>query len=44
MVSKGVNDFIVPDDKQTGSNIRKSADAPESVRQLTFESQEYRQA
>ena len=41
VVSKGVNEFIIPNYKQTWGNIRKIADAPEGVRHLTFKSQEY---
>lgn len=44
VVSKGVNEFVIPNYKQTWANIRKIADAPEGVRHLTFKSQEYRQA
>jgi arsenite oxidase large subunit len=42
VVSKGVNEFIIPNYKQTWGNIRKIADAPEVTRSLTFKSQEYR--
>jgi len=42
VVSKGVNEFIIPNYKQTWGNIRKIADAPEVTRHLTFKSQEYR--
>jgi len=42
VVSKGVNEFIIPNYKQTWGNIRKIADAPEVTRNLTFKSQEYR--
>ncbi len=42
VVSKGVNELIIPNYKQTWGNIRKLADAPEGVRHLTFKSQEYR--
>jgi arsenite oxidase large subunit len=42
VVSKGVNEFIIPNYKQTWGNIRKIADAPEVARHLTFKSQEYR--
>lgn len=42
VVSKGVNEFIIPNYKQTWGNIRKIAVAPESVRHLSFKSQEYR--
>lgn len=41
VVSPGVNEFIIPNYKQTWAAIRKIADAPEGVRQLTFKSQEY---
>jgi len=41
VVSKGVNEFIIPNYKQTWGNIRKISDAPEGVRHLTFKSQEY---
>jgi arsenite oxidase large subunit len=42
VASKGVNELIIPNYKQTWGNIRKIADAPELTRQLTFKSQEYR--
>jgi arsenite oxidase large subunit len=42
VVSKGVNEFIIPNYKQTWGNIRKIADAPEVTRHLTFKSQEFR--
>ena len=42
VVSKGVNEFIIPNYKQTWANVRKIADAPEVTRNLTFKSQEYR--
>jgi arsenite oxidase large subunit len=42
VVSKGVNELIIPNYKQTWGNIRKIADAPEVVRTLTFKSLEYR--
>jgi arsenite oxidase large subunit len=42
VVSKGVNEFIIPNYKQTWGNIRKIADAPEITRKITFKSQEYR--
>ena len=38
VVSPGVNEFIIPNYKQTWANIRKIADAPEGVRHLTFKS------
>ncbi len=41
VVSPGVNEFIIPNYKQTWGNIRKIADAPEGVRHLTFKSKEY---
>ncbi len=44
VVSKGVNEFIIPNYKQTWANIRKIADAPEGVRHLTIKPQEYRPA
>ncbi len=42
VVSKGVNELIIPNYKQTWGDIRKISDAPEGVRHLTFKSQEYR--
>jgi arsenite oxidase large subunit len=44
VTSKGVNEFIIPNYKQTWANIRRISAAPESVRHLTFKSQEYRPA
>jgi arsenite oxidase large subunit len=41
VVSPGVNEFIIPNYKQTWGGIRKIADAPEGVHHLTFKSQEY---
>ena len=41
VVSKGVNEFVIPNYKQTWGNIRKISDAPEGVRHLTFKSKEY---
>jgi arsenite oxidase large subunit len=41
VVSAGVNEFVIPNYKQTWGNIRKIADAPEGVRHLTFKSKEY---
>jgi arsenite oxidase large subunit len=41
VVSPGVNEFIIPNYKQTWAAIRKIADAPEGVKHLTFKSQEY---
>jgi arsenite oxidase large subunit len=43
VVSAGVNEFIIPNYKQTWGNIRKLADAPESTRHLSFKSQEYKE-
>ena len=37
----GVNEFIIPNYKQTWANIRKLADAPEAVKGLSFKSKEY---
>ncbi len=42
VVSKGVNELVIPNYKQTWGNIRKIADAPEVTRRLTFKSSEYR--
>lgn len=41
VVSGGVNEFIIPNYKQTWGNIRKIADAPEGVKHLSFKSLEY---
>ncbi|TGD94565.1 arsenate reductase (azurin) large subunit [Methylobacterium nonmethylotrophicum] len=41
VVSAGVNEFIIPNYKQTWGNIRKLADAPEAVRGLSFKPQDY---
>ena len=41
VVSKGVNEFIIPNYKQTWANVRKLADAPEAVKGLSFKSKEY---
>jgi arsenite oxidase large subunit len=41
VVSAGVNEFIIPNYKQTWAGIRKIADAPEGVKHLTFKSNEY---
>ena len=35
VVSKGVNELIIPNYKQTWANIRKIADAPEATHRLT---------
>ena len=41
VVSPGVNEFIIPNYKQTWGAIRKIADAPEAVKSRTFKSPEY---
>ena len=41
VVSAGVNEFIIPNYKQTWGNIRKLADAPEGTKHLTFKSFDY---
>ena len=41
VVSAGVNEFIIPNYKQTWGNIRKISDAPGAVKHLSFKSQEY---
>ena len=41
-VSKGVNELVIPNYKQTWGNVRKLADAPDAVRKVSFTSQEYR--
>ncbi len=38
---EGVNEFVIPNYKQTWGNIRKLADAPEGVKHLSFKSNEY---
>jgi len=40
VVSAGVNEFIIPNYKQTWGNIRKIASAPGNVKHLSFKSQE----
>lgn len=42
VVSKAVNELIIPNYKQTWGNIRKIASAPEVTKALTFKRQEYR--
>ena len=42
VVSAGVNEFIIPNYKQTWGNIRKLADAPAATRHLSFKSKEYK--
>lgn len=44
VASKGVNELVIPNYKQTWADIRKIADAPEVVRHVTFKPQEYRTA
>jgi len=41
VVSPGVNEFIIPNYKQTWGAIRKISNAPGSVKHLSFKSQEY---
>ena len=41
VVSAGVNEFVIPNYKQTWGNIRKLADAPEGTKHLTFKSFDY---
>jgi len=41
VVNAGVNELIIPNYKQTWGNIRKIADAPQSVKHLSFKSKEY---
>ena len=41
VVSKGVNELVIPNYKQTWGNIRKLADAPAAVAHLSFKSEEY---
>ncbi|HEY6434547.1 MAG TPA: arsenate reductase (azurin) large subunit [Acetobacteraceae bacterium] len=41
VVSKGVNELVIPNYKQTWGNIRKLADAPANTKDLSFKSQEY---
>jgi arsenite oxidase large subunit len=41
VVSKAVNELVIPNYKQTWGGIRKIADMPEGVRHLTFKSPEY---
>lgn len=42
VVSGGVNEFVIPNYKQTWANIRKLADAPAATRQVSFKSTEYK--
>lgn len=41
VVSKAVNELVIPNYKQTWGDIRKLADAPEAARKLSFKCQEY---
>jgi arsenite oxidase large subunit len=41
VVNPGVNELVLPDYKHAWANIRKLADAPEAVRQVSFKSKEY---
>ena len=43
VVSKAVNELIIPNYKQTWGDIRKIADAPEVTRHLSFKSPRYNQ-
>ncbi len=40
-ISKGVNELIIPNYKQTWANIRKLADAPQVTARLSFKTEEY---
>ena len=37
----GVNEFVIPNYKQTWADIRKLADRPQAVSHLSFKSKEY---
>jgi hypothetical protein len=39
---RGVNEFVIPNYKQTWGDIRRLAGKPQSVAHLTFKSKEYR--
>ena len=41
VVNDGVNEFVIPNYKQTWGNIRRLAGKPQSVAHLTFKSKEY---
>ena len=41
VVNAGVNEFIIPNYKQTWGNVRKMAAVPGTVQGLTFKSWEY---
>ncbi len=42
VINAGVNELVIPNYKQTWADIRKLASAPESVKNLTFKSPEYK--
>ncbi|SIT13031.1 arsenate reductase (azurin) large subunit [Paracoccus saliphilus] len=42
IVSKGVNELVIPVYKQTWADIRKIADVPEAARHISFKSKEFR--
>ena len=42
VVNAGTNELILPNYKHTWANIRKLADAPANVKQLSFKSPEYK--
>ena len=42
VVNAGTNELMLPNYKQTWANIRKLASAPESVKHLSFKSQDYK--
>jgi len=42
VINAGVNELVIPNYKQTWANIRKLADAPASVKGLSFKSVEYK--
>jgi arsenite oxidase large subunit len=42
VVNAGVNEFVIPNYKQTWGDIRKLASAPEVARRISFKSKEYR--
>jgi arsenite oxidase large subunit len=42
VVPAGVNEFFIPNYKQTWGAIRKISDAPEALKRHSFKSMEYR--
>lgn len=44
IINPGVNELVLPDYKHCWANIRKIADAPESVKGISMKSKEYRSA